>query len=118
MIQSYTINVMEKWQLKAKRKFRQKGITLDQVGEKLGGLKKSAMSLKLNAHCACDDQEMILIANMLDMTLDELVSDDPIYRSDAPRKQEAARKFYNSYQDLSDDQKIMILQLMETMTDE
>ena len=104
---------MEKWQFKAKRLFREKGISHERVGQKLGGLKKAVMSLKLNAHTACNDQEMIIIANMLDMTLDELVSEDPLYTSESTEQKKATQNFYQGYKNLKDKQKTTISKWLE-----
>ena len=113
----YILNSMnkERWQLKAKRMLREKKVTMDMVGERMH-LKRSSISLKLNGKVACTADEILIIASMLDITVDQLLADSPNYLAQTGRQVEA-KAFINGYNQLNDEQKTMILQLMETMQD-
>jgi len=113
----YILNSMNKdsWQLKAKRMLREKKVTMDMVGDRMH-LKRSSISLKLNGKVACTADEILIIASMLDITVDQLLADSPNYLAQTGRQVEA-KAFINGYNQLNDEQKTMILQLMETMQD-
>jgi transcriptional regulator with XRE-family HTH domain len=68
----------EEWYKKAKRLFRERKISQDKIGIRLG-VEKASVSQKLNGKRTTTIDEVIIMADMLGMSMDELLSDDPKY---------------------------------------
>lgn len=68
----------EYWYQKAKRLLREKKISHTKVGKRLG-VEKAAVSLRLNGKARSSAEDMIIIADMLDISIDELCADDPTH---------------------------------------
>tara|TARA_B100000795_G_scaffold219373_1_gene173684 strand:+ start:1466 stop:1828 length:363 start_codon:yes stop_codon:yes gene_type:complete len=107
------INKIEKWEAKAKRLFRERRIYHKEIAELLG-LKKASISQKLNGNIGTEVSEMILIAKRLDMTIDQLVIDDPKFEG----SQSNSVQFMKEYGSLSEVQQELVLKVMRSIQDE
>ena len=97
----------ENWHIKAKKLLRKKHITMDTVGN-AWGLKKAAVSLKLNGKAECTIKEVMIIAGMLGLSIDELCADDPNYKKD-----DKYAEFNRIYRQLDESQKKLLVQMMQ-----
>ena len=104
------INKRELWQEKAKRLFRERKIFHKDIAVELG-LKKATISLKLNGKITTEVGEMIKMSNMLDMTVDQLIMDDPAY----DEEKNLSIQFMKEYDNLNETQKEMVIKLMKTL---
>lgn len=101
----------EAWYKKAKRLFRDRKITHDKIGKRLG-VEKASISQKLNGKNSSTSDEMIIIAGMLDMSLDELCGDDPNYTTD-----KKSLNIINKLRTLSEDEQDMFLKMLESLSE-
>jgi len=102
------------WYTKAKTLLRERHITLEQVGKKLG-IGKSNVSQMLNGRTNAKIGYIKGIADMLNMSVAELTSEDHYYVSD-----ETERELIDAVRDLDEKQKrealkmIAILKALDT----
>ena len=112
--QYYRYMTNEMWYLKAKRLFRIKKISMQKLGDNMG-LHKSTICLKLNGKVDCDSGELMKLAEILDITIDQLLAGDPRYKEHS-EQQARASEFIEGYSSLNETQKTIVIQLMESMT--
>ena len=103
----------ENWYLKAKKLFRAKKISMQQLGDDMG-LHKSTICLKLNGKVDCDSGELMRLSEILDITVDQLLAGDPRYKEHS-EEQARASEFIEGYSGLNEVQKIVVIQLMESL---
>jgi len=96
----------ENWYLKAKKLFRAKKISMQQLGDDMG-LHKSTICLKLNGKVDCDSGELMRLSEILDITVDQLLAGDPRYKEHSA-EQARASEFIEGYDNLSDEKKTII----------
>ena len=106
----------EMWYTKAKKMFRSRKITMQQLGDEMG-LHKSTICLKLNGKVDCDSGELMAIASILDITIDQLLANDPRYAEHSKNKMQA-NLFINGYAQLNDEQKQTISDWLGRIEDE
>ena len=112
--QYYRHMTNEMWYFKAKRLFRLKKISMQKLGDDMG-LHKSTICLKLNGKVDCDSGELMKLAEILDITVDQLLAGDPRYKEHS-EQQARASEFIEGYSSLNEAQKTIVIQLMESMT--
>ena len=112
--QYYRHMTNEMWYLKAKRLFRIKKISMQKLGDNMG-LHKSTICLKLNGKVDCDSGELMKLAEILDITVDQLLAGDPRYKEHS-EQQARASEFIEGYSSLNETQKTLVIQLMESIT--
>ena len=112
--QYYRYMTNEMWYLKAKRLFRLKRISMQKLGDNMG-LHKSTICLKLNGKVDCDSGEIMKLAGILDITVDQLLAGDPRYKEHS-EQQARASEFIEGYTNLNETQKTLVIQVMESMS--
>lgn len=97
------------WFKKVKRILKSRGISMEQLGLALD-VKKSGISQKLNGKRGVTVEELMTIANILNMSLDELCKDDPGYPANLHEKD-----FMEAFQAVSPEKQDIITEMMKSL---
>lgn len=100
---------MKKWYERAKPMLREKGISQQEVADKIG-CNQSAASHKLNGRRGATIEEAQLVADMLGVSIITFLEDDP-----ETARSDEEKQLLRQFRELDDDQRSMTLKMIKAM---